>query len=77
MMVSGIMTPKGTEDFVAPAALEVDARAQIPRYRMEVGAENLRQGDLDTFRADAFDLQRVQTEEALYLLGTPTGTSSG
>jgi predicted AlkP superfamily phosphohydrolase/phosphomutase len=28
----------------------------------------VRQGDLDTFRADAFDLQRVQTEEALYLL---------
>jgi len=68
VMVSGIMTPKGTEDFVAPAALKARLEAQIPRYRMEVDAENLRQGDLDTFRADAFDLQRVQTEEALYLL---------
>jgi predicted AlkP superfamily phosphohydrolase/phosphomutase len=68
VMVSGIMTPKGTEDFVAPASLKAVLEAKIPRYRMEVDAENLRQGDLDTFRADAFDLQRVQTEEALYLL---------
>ena len=68
VMVSGIMTPKGTEDFVAPASVKATLEAQIPRYRMEVDAENLRQGDLDTFRADAFDLQRVQTEEALYLL---------
>lgn len=68
VMVSGIMTPKGAEDFVAPASLKATLEAQIPRYRMEVDAENLRQGDLDTFRADAFDLQRVQTEEALHLL---------
>lgn len=68
VMVSGIMTPKGTEDFVAPAALKATLEAAIPGYRMEVDAENLRQGDLDTFRADAFDLQRVQTEEALHLL---------
>ena len=68
VMVSGIMTPKGTEDFVAPASIKSQLEATIPRYRMEVDAENLRQGDLDTFRADAFDLQRVQTEEALYLL---------
>jgi predicted AlkP superfamily phosphohydrolase/phosphomutase len=68
VMVSGIMTPKGTEDFVAPASLKSTLEARIPRYRMEVDAENLRQGDLDTFRADAFDLQRVQTEEALHLL---------
>jgi len=68
VMVSGIMAPKGAEDFVAPAAVKATLEAQIPRYRMEVDAENLRQGDLDTFRADAFDLQRVQTEEALYLL---------
>jgi predicted AlkP superfamily phosphohydrolase/phosphomutase len=68
VMVSGIMTPKGTEDFVAPASIKSELEANIPRYRMEVDAENLRQGDLDTFRADAFDLQRVQTEEALYLL---------
>jgi predicted AlkP superfamily phosphohydrolase/phosphomutase len=68
VMVSGIMTPKGTEDFVAPAALKSTLEATIPRYRMEVDAENLRQGDLDTFRADAFDLQRVQTEEALHCL---------
>jgi predicted AlkP superfamily phosphohydrolase/phosphomutase len=68
VMVSGIMTPKGTEDFVAPASIKAELEAAIPGYRMEVDAENLRQGDLDTFRADAFDLQRVQTEEALYLL---------
>jgi predicted AlkP superfamily phosphohydrolase/phosphomutase len=68
VMVSGIMTPKGAEDFVAPASIKSTLEAHIPRYRMEVDAENLRQGDLDTFRADAFDLQRVQTEEALHLL---------
>jgi predicted AlkP superfamily phosphohydrolase/phosphomutase len=68
VMVSGIMTPKGTEDFVAPAALKAELAAHIPGYRMEVDAENLKQGDLETFRQDAFDLQRVQTEEALYLL---------
>jgi predicted AlkP superfamily phosphohydrolase/phosphomutase len=68
VMVSGIMTPKGAENFVAPASLKATLEAQIPRYRMEVDAENLRAGDLDTFRADAFDLQRVQTEEALHLL---------
>ena len=43
-------------------ALKATLEAAIPGYRMEVDAENLRQGDLDTFRADAFDLQRVQTE---------------
>jgi predicted AlkP superfamily phosphohydrolase/phosphomutase len=69
VMVSGIMTPKGSEDFVAPAALKAALAAHVPGYRMEVDAEKLKQGDLDTFRADAFDLQRVQTEEALYLLG--------
>jgi predicted AlkP superfamily phosphohydrolase/phosphomutase len=68
VMVSGIMTPKGTEDFVAPAALKAELQAHVPGYRMEVDAENLKQGDLDTFRQDAFDLQRVQTEEALHLL---------
>ena len=68
VMVSGIMTPKGTEDFVAPASLKRQLEATIPRYRMEVDAENLRAGRPRHASArDAFDLQRVQTEEALYL----------
>ncbi len=70
VMVSGIMTPKGTEDFVAPAALKAELEAAIPGYRMEVDASSLKKGDLDAFRDDAFDLQRVQTEEALHLLRT-------
>ena len=67
-MISGIMTPKGAEDFVAPAALKETLAARIAGYRMEVDASPLKRGDLETFRRDAFDLQRVQTEEALYLM---------
>jgi len=68
VMISGIMTPKGAEDFVAPTALKEALAARIPGYRMEVDASPLKRGDLETFRRDAFDLQRVQTEEALYLM---------
>jgi predicted AlkP superfamily phosphohydrolase/phosphomutase len=68
VMVSGIMAPKGAEDFVAPAALKDTLTRTIAGYRMEVDAEALKGGDLEAFRRDAFDLQRVQTEEALHLL---------
>jgi len=68
VMISGIMTPKGAEDFVAPAALKDTLAARIPGYRLEVDESVLRRGDLESFRRDAFDLQRVQTEEALHLL---------
>src|SRR5712691_7743245 len=67
-MISGIMTPKGAEDFVAPPALKETLAARIPGYRLEVDAEPLKRGELEAFREDAFDLQRVQTEEANYLL---------
>jgi predicted AlkP superfamily phosphohydrolase/phosphomutase len=70
VMISGIMTPKGADDFVAPAPLKDLLRARIPDYRMEVDASPLKRGDLETFRRDAFDLLRVQTEEALYLMGS-------
>ncbi|MFN8545938.1 MAG: alkaline phosphatase family protein [Candidatus Binatia bacterium] len=68
VMISGIMTPKGAEDFVSPAALKETLAARIPGYRMEVDESALKRGDLDAFRDDAFDLQRVQTEEVLHLL---------
>jgi predicted AlkP superfamily phosphohydrolase/phosphomutase len=68
VMISGIMTPKGAEDFVAPAALKEVLASRIPGYRMEVDASSLKRGELEAFRRDAFDLQRVQTEEALYLM---------
>ncbi len=68
VMISGIMTPAGAEDFVAPAALKETLAARIPGYRLEVDPEPLKHGDLETFRRDAFDLQRVQTEETHYLL---------
>jgi len=68
VMVSGIMSPKGAEDFVAPVELKATLEAAIPGYRMEVDADALKAGDLDAFKQDAFDLQRVQTEEALHLL---------
>ena len=44
VMISGIMTPKGAEDFVAPAALKEELAARIPGYRMEVDAERPRTG---------------------------------
>jgi predicted AlkP superfamily phosphohydrolase/phosphomutase len=68
VMISGIMTPKGAEDFVAPPALKATLAARIPGYRLEVDESVLRRGDLESFRRDAFDLQRIQTEETLYLL---------
>ena len=68
VMVSGIMAPKGVEDFVAPAALKDTLSRTIAGYRLEVDADALKRGDLDAFARDAFDLQRVQTEEALHLL---------
>jgi predicted AlkP superfamily phosphohydrolase/phosphomutase len=68
VMISGIMTPKGAEDFVAPAELKAELAAHIPGYRLEVDADPLKRGDLEAFRRDAFDLQRVQAAEASYLL---------
>lgn len=70
VMISGIMTPKGAADFVSPPELKAELAALIADYRLEVDAAPLRTGDLETFRRDAFDLQRVQTEEVLHLLGT-------
>ncbi len=70
VMISGIMTPQGAEDFVAPAELKAELAARIAGYRLEVDAEPLKRGDLETFRRDAFDLQRVQTEEVNHLLET-------
>jgi predicted AlkP superfamily phosphohydrolase/phosphomutase len=70
VMISGIMTPKGAEDFVSPPELKAELAARIPGYRLEVDAAALTRGDLDAFRGDAFDLQRVQTEEVLHLLGS-------
>jgi len=68
VMISGIMTPKGAEDFVAPPALKAELEAVIPGYRLEVDATPLKRGELETFSRDAFDLQRVQTAEVLHLL---------
>jgi predicted AlkP superfamily phosphohydrolase/phosphomutase len=68
VMISGIMTPKGAEDFVAPADVRAELAAAIPGYRLEVDADPLKRGDLDAFRRDAFDLQRVQTAEVNHLL---------
>ena len=48
VMISGIMTPKGADDFVAPAALKDTLAAHISGYRMEVDASPLKRGDLDT-----------------------------
>jgi predicted AlkP superfamily phosphohydrolase/phosphomutase len=68
VMISGIMTPKGAEDFVAPAELKATLTDRIPGYRLEVDVDPLKRGDLETFRRDAFDLQRVQTAEVNHLL---------
>jgi predicted AlkP superfamily phosphohydrolase/phosphomutase len=67
-MISGIMTPQGAEDFVFPPALRQTLAAEIPGYRIEVDATALKRGDLEAFRRDAFDLQRVQTDEVNHLL---------
>ena len=56
VMISGIMTPKGAEDYVAPAELKDVLAARIPGYRLEVDADPLKRGDLEAFRRDAFDL---------------------
>jgi predicted AlkP superfamily phosphohydrolase/phosphomutase len=70
VMISGIMTPGGAEDFVHPPALKDTLAARIPGYRLDVDASLLKRGDLEAFRRDAFELQRVQTEEANHLLET-------
>ncbi len=67
-VVSGIMTPKGVEDYTHPAELRDELAANIERYRFDVDADALKVGDLRAFREDAFDLQRIQTAETLYLL---------
>src|SRR5581483_4693112 len=46
VVISGIMTPKGAEDFVAPPALKAELAAAIPGYRLEVDASPLKRGDL-------------------------------
>jgi predicted AlkP superfamily phosphohydrolase/phosphomutase len=67
-VVSGIMTPKGVEDYTYPAELRDELIRQIEGYRFDVDADALKVGDLRAFRDDAFDLQRIQTAETLYLL---------
>ena len=67
-VVSGIMTPKGVEDYTFPAELRDELAAHVDGYRFDVDADALKIGDLRAFRKDAFDLQRVQTAETLYLL---------
>ena len=67
-VVSGIMTPKGVEDYTFPPGLRDELAAHIDGYRFDVDADALKVGDLRAFRDDAFELQRVQTAETLYLL---------
>jgi len=67
-VVSGIMTPKGVEDYTYPLELRDELAAHIEGYRFDVDADALKVGDLRAFRDDAFDLQRIQTAETLYLL---------
>lgn len=67
-VVSGIMTPKGVEDYTFPAELRAELATHVPGYRFDVDADAIKVGDLRAFRDDAFDLQRVQTAETLHLL---------
>jgi predicted AlkP superfamily phosphohydrolase/phosphomutase len=67
-VVSGIMTPKGVEDYTHPPELRDELRAHVEGYRFDVDADALKVGDLHAFAADAFELQRIQTAELLYLL---------
>jgi len=67
-VISGIMTPKGVDDYTFPLELKDELAANVPGYRFDVDADALKVGDVRAFRDDAFDLQRVQTAETLYLL---------
>jgi len=67
-VVSGIMTPKGVSDYTHPPELRDELAARIDGYRFDVDADALKVGDLRAFRDDAFDIQRIQTAETLYLL---------
>ncbi len=67
-VVSGIMTPKGVEDYTFPLELRDELAANIDGYRFDVDADALKVGDLRAFRDDAFDLQRIQSTETLYLM---------
>jgi len=67
-VVSGIMTPKGVTDYTHPPELRDELASHIADYRFDVDADALKVGDLRSFRDDAFDLQRIQTAETLYLL---------
>jgi predicted AlkP superfamily phosphohydrolase/phosphomutase len=67
-VVSGIMTPKGVEDYTYPPELRDELAAHIDGYRFDVDGDALKVGDLTAFAADAFDLQRIQTAETLYVL---------
>jgi len=66
-VVSGIMTPKGVEDYTFPPELRDELQAHVDGYRFDVDADALKVGDLRAFAADAFELQRIQTAEMLYL----------
>ncbi len=70
VMISGIMTPKGAEDVVFPPELKATLQAKIPGWRIDVDESALRRGDIEGFRRDAFDLQRVQPEEVVHCLDT-------
>jgi len=69
-MVAGIMAPRDAQGYAYPAELERELAANIPGYRLEVNAEPLRAGDLNRFLQDALEIQRIQTEETLYLMKT-------
>lgn len=67
-VVSGIMTPKGALDYTHPPELRDEIARHVEGYRFDVDADALKVGNLRAFRDDAFDLQRIQTAETLYLL---------
>lgn len=67
-VVSGIMTPKGVDDYTYPRELRDELQANVDGYRFDVDADALKVGDLHAFAADAFDIQRIQNAETLYLM---------
>ncbi len=69
-MVAGIMAPRDVVTFTHPAELKSELEKNVSGYRLEVNAEPIRAGDLKSFMEEAFEIQRIQSEETLYLMRT-------
>ena len=67
-VLSGVFTPPGVDEFVAPTRRGRELASAVPGYRPDVDTRLLRRGRLASFRDEALAVQNLHVDAAAVLL---------